>query len=154
VLNPRLLLLGVAGAASLAYLAFGPRRPSTLTRELELATLRHHVENWLPKLPFLQFVRIRAAGSRGFLQISGDGTKVELSIPDVTTPERRLGPQFRQTCARLGLKVRESPGSDNASSLACDLTPEPGAVFQVLDAVLRDVFDVGSESKLIATVPR
>lgn len=75
----RAVLLAAAGAASLAYLVLRRTAPSLLTRELDLASLPRHVGNWLPKLPYLPYIRI---GTRDadLVEITGDGSTVQIRL--------------------------------------------------------------------------
>ncbi len=147
------VLLAAAGAASLAYAAFRARQPATLTRTCSLESLAGDLAGWLPKLPYLPYIRIELSVSGDFLQITGDGETVDVDLPQVTARQRGLAPTFRQACADAGVETLEVRGSDGGRRLRCALPAEPRMVARVLERLLIALYDAGPATELLAAVP-
>lgn len=147
------ILLGAAGAASIAYTVWRRRAPATFTRTLTLDSLRGDLKNWLPKLPFMPFIRIEVPGTADWLLIRGDDAWVKIELPQTTPRQRHLGSGFRGICSRLGYPVQEVPDDDGGWSLRCTVPAENMAAAGVLEEVLRGLFGVGPASTLLAAVP-
>lgn len=120
----RLALVAAAGVASAAYLALRPKPPATVTRQLGLASLDRHLDNWLPKLPFVPYIRLGVA-DEDLLQITGDGTRVRV------------------------YRLRR----DGEPNLCCELPADRATLVRALDSLLREDFDVRPSTPLVATVP-
>ena len=146
----RLVLLAAAGVASLAYLALRPKTTPELSREVDLASLERHLDNWLPKLPFVPFIRIGTPDT-GYLKITGDDTTVRMHLLPIADPGiERL---FRHTCRELALQVHEARVNNRIPDLYCEMRSHTTTVAPALDTLLRDVFDVHDRSRLVAIVP-
>jgi putative hemolysin len=152
---PVRLLLALASIASVAYLKYRSRGDSAILRkDLPLSSLGHQLRNWLPNLDFLQFVRIEVAGTGDSLQIEGDGKSMDVTLPQTTARQRSFRRRFEQTCSRFGFEAQEVRRSDGGRMLMCTVPADQAAVIAMVEALLRELFDVHSESKLIAAVPR
>jgi hypothetical protein len=149
----RAVLIVAAGVASLAFLALRTKVPPTITRELDLASLERHVGNWLPKLPFVPFIRIAMQGTGDALNLTGDGTAVQVCLPQTSRRQRDLGPAFRRACTTLGLDVRHTSAGRGEPSLCCDVPVDGSSLARVLETLLREVFGAKRASKLVAAIP-
>jgi hypothetical protein len=146
----RTALLAAAGAASIAYLALRRKTPPHLTRHLEVAGLDAQVANWLPKLPYLGYIRL-CADHQPLLRISGNHRQVFVQLPATSTGDRDLRSEFRQVAARLGLHVVEP--EHPAGEPYWEIPAEHEALSRVLHALLREVFRLDATSRLQAEVP-
>ena len=119
------LLLGLAGAASVAYLAWRSRESGILKQVSSVGSLADDLRIWLPKLPYLPFIRIEVPASRDVLQIAGDGTTVDVDLPQATARQHRLAPAFRQRCADAGFETVEIRERDGSQRIRCALPAAP-----------------------------
>ena len=149
----RLLVLGAAGVASLAYLAFRHKPSPMIRRELHLASLEREVRNWLPKLPFTPFIRIEVPGAHGFLQVSGDNSIVDIAVPQATSHQRAVAHAFRQICSEMGFEARELAAGVGATFLTVRLPAAHQTVARFLETLLKDLYHLDAHSALVASVP-
>lgn len=146
----RVALVAAAGAASLAWIAYRRLAPPRITRELDLASLDRHVAYWLPKLPYVPYIRLGIPGL-DWLEMRGDGGEVRIiMLPGPGSQTAEHSHLFRETCADLGLS--QAPDV-HPSHPACAVSTESAAVTGALDALLRRVFGLGDGARLVATIP-
>jgi hypothetical protein len=150
-MNPRLLMLLAAGTFSLFVYLAGRDRRGLLTRESNLRSLQSEIGNWLPRLPFMEFVRLQVEGSTDYLDLTADRSRVRVQFPQRSLAQRRRGEVFREICTALGHDVREAALGD---ALDCELGNEPERVTRLVRALLRGLFDADAATRIIAATPR
>lgn len=146
------VLIGAAGIASLSYLALRQKVSPTIDREMALAALPREVANWLPKLPFVPYIRIQVPGSPDYLQITGDDEAVFVHLPRTASAQQQA--RFRRECAARNAEARSTRGISGETFITCQIPADPEGVTSLLDMLLRELFAVHSESTVIAAVPR
>ena len=141
-------MAGAALALLVTFVAKANRSSAKNTFRVE--QLDSHVASWIDRIDSLQFVRLEVAGTDDFLQLSAAPGAIELDYPQMTSRQRELGPMFRHICNALGLRVRESTGSEGSLFLDADVPRSSSSLKQAIEALLVGMFGVVPETKLVA----
>ena len=147
------ILLGAAGVASIAYAAWRKSTPATVTRELTVCSLPEQLRSWIPKLPFLPFIRLEVAGSDDYLLLTGDGDRIRIDLLQATARQRAQGGDFSRICSRHGQRVRDATAADESPALRCSVAAEDPALVTLLEDLLSTLFGAAPDSPLLAAVP-
>lgn len=138
-----------AGGAALGYLLWRHRPAPTLTRRTSLDTLERDLHNWLPKLPFVPYLRLALNDGSGQLQLTSRGRSVEVMLREPAADRHDLAERFRSACRKLELAAYAGPDGP-----ACRLADDPTSAARALTVMLRELHGSALDSSsFVVAVP-
>lgn len=90
---------------------------------------------------------IDAGGTEDFIQFSGEGGRVQMDFPLVTTAQQAREAEIRAFFERRQLPLVVNVGSNGARFLDSDLPADPQALSDLTKAAFREVFHVDESAQ-------
>jgi hypothetical protein len=144
-----ILIIALIVIGVVLYIHFRSTETNSVSGKLE--DLDDHLRKLMSSDEDGAFLAVAISKTGDFIQFTGDGTGVQLDLPQITERQKELSNKFHAIAEELGLVVIKNEGPDGSQFLDINIPGDVSKVTEIAAKLISDLYGIEEETGLIYT---